>query len=186
MIGGLIKRIVILVICGGLGVGGGLGASYVLGAPMRGGQEAAKRVMGEKVGLCADATKLQKVRVSKITLTGKIAVMRVRDNTLYQPFQDVLKADRQAKEPSEVAGVLCLVDYESVFDTEYYGASKKYSCIRFSEDFDAYLVDAATGKTVAYRRLDGMEPDTCPDKTDSNLTRYGELPDPADVAAWIP
>jgi hypothetical protein len=106
-------------------------------------------------------------------------------NAILEPYLNALPAALQGRDKSDVTVMLCLRENKIVFDTDQYGSPPKYTCTRYERDLLAYLVDVKTGKTLSYKRFEGTEPPDCPEKTDKNVTRTGDLPPAADVSRWI-
>ncbi len=185
---GLILRLGIIaavsVIVGALYVG----VTFVQGAGVRQAHDAALSRYGEAALQRCQITGKASTNADSPPAGLKLAILNGKDGTIFEPYNSALSAKRQAKDASDLAAVLCMTENRSVFDTDTYGgttSSKRYSCVRYARDLDAYLIDVKTGKVLRYTQFAGAEPPTCPDSTDSNLTRVGELPPASDVLDWV-
>lgn len=163
-----------------------LGVTFVQGAEVRQAHDAALQRYGDAA--------LQRCQITGKAGAGsppaglKLAIFDAKNGTAFEPYNSALSATRQAKDASDLAAVLCMTENRAVFGTDTYSGTKsstRYSCVRYERDLDAYLIDVKTGKVLRHMQFTGAEPPTCPDSTDSNLTRVGELPPTSDVLDWV-
>ena len=123
----------------------------------------------------------------EVTAGGRYAVVN-RANGSVHALNASLPAERQAKAAAELTGVVCLEDEDTTYDLEYYGQSRasiRYTCTRVQKVTHAYLIDAATRRTVRYDRFMGGVPPACPDTSNLSLNVYGSAPDAARIIAWM-
>lgn len=151
--------------------------------PLQQAQAAALNRYGEDlIRLCKNPAQAASAALPS---TLKLGVVDSTTGAIFEPYLNGLPAAMQAKDKSDINVMLCLREDIIVFDTDQYGSPPKYTCTRYERDILAYLVDAKTGKTLGYRRFEGAEPPDCPDKTDTNVTRTGDLPPAVDVNQWL-
>ncbi len=145
-------------------------------------QNAQNRFGANLLDLCKTATKTRK---GALPAEARIAVIDSDKRIVYGAYEDALPDDLRATDKSDVNVVFCLSENKTVFDTDEYGTPTKYTCTRYERDLVGYVIDIQTGKTLNYHTFDGQTPPECPDKTDSDISRTGDTPDPLDVITWL-
>lgn len=179
----MVTRIVILVLVVVCSFGLYAAVDTIQAMPVKQAQEAAlSRFGADLLKLCQSVTK---TRGGTLPTETKIAAINGNNSTVFDDYNTALPANLKANDKSDVNVLLCLTEEKTVFNVDEYGKPVKYTCTQFSRDITAYLVDVKTGKTLDYRAFDGQEPPECPDKTDSNLTRTGNLPLASDLNSWL-
>ncbi len=190
LLSGLMIRLILILVFGVLIVGGYFGITFALDAPIRQGQDAAlNRYGAAAVKLCNLSSDQNKIGKATIEKGAKLGVIKAEDGTFYERYANVLPAARQAMNASETAVILCLQESQTDLEPDTYGSktsSTRYSCYRKERDLSAYLIDVKTGTQFASQDFPGAEPgtDACPEKTDKDLTVYGELPSTVKVINW--
>ena len=179
----MVIRLILIVLIVACGAGFYFAVDTIQAAPLKAAQAAALTRFGPDVlKKCQGVTS---AKGGKLPADAKIAVINSVDNDVYDIYDTALPGNIRATDKSDVNVLLCLTEKKSVFHTDFYGASKKYSCIQYARDMVGYLVDVKTGQTLDTRQFDGQEPPDCPDKTDANLTRTGDIPEVSDITNWI-
>jgi hypothetical protein len=171
--------IVSTVVAGALAVA----AIYVQGVPIQAAQAAAKTLLGTDALICNNAAPVK--RKTAPLFNGKIVVLNRRTNGIDSTFHDALPTTLRASQASEVGLILCVEPVKTYFDTDYYGASNKYSCTRYTQDLKVYALDPVAKTVTASDTIEGGTPPECPDKTDTDLTKYGDFPTVADILKWL-
>jgi hypothetical protein len=103
---------------------------------------------------------------------------------LWNEYQQQLPGSARAKSRRDLTHVLCLEPSSKEYATDKYGdddGAVVYTCVRYRRYIDAYLVNVESRKTVGHRKFKGEVPPECPERTDMNLTVYGDDPAPADI-----
>jgi hypothetical protein len=179
----MVIRIVFLVVVVICGLGLYLAVDTAQALPLRQAQETALNRFGaDLLNLCKSATK---TRSSSLPANIKIGVIDSNTNSVYEIYDTALPGNLKATDKSDVTALLCLSEEKTAFDTDKYGTPPKYTCTRYTRDITAYLIDVKTGKTLNYRSFDGQEPPVCPDKTDTSLTRTGDIPLASEITTWL-
>jgi hypothetical protein len=179
----MLTRIVILVLVVMCSFGLYAAADTIQALPVKQAQEAAlSRFGADLLKLCQGVTK---TRDGTLPTEARIAAINRSNGTVFDDYDTALPANLRATDKSDVNVLLCLGEEKSVFNVDEYGKPVKYRCTQYTRDITAYLVDVKSGKTLDYRTFDGQEPPECPDKTDTNLTRTGNLPLPSDLNSWL-
>lgn len=182
---GFMGRLLTLLITTVVAAGLAVGISYVQGVSIREGQQKTAELIGDNVKLCETAN-LKKTNRQLASLDGPIGIIDAKKMRLYDDYQVGLPAARQVKALSDLAGVICLREMKTEVDVANYGkTSTRYTCTRYGRDLEAWLFDVKTKKLLAYRIFEGTQPPECPERTDSNLTKTGNLPPIADIADWL-
>jgi len=186
MISALFKRIFLIAGCTVIAGGLALGVTYYQGANERAGQQAANTRLGAAATLCQGKDQAAKPS-GNAAVAGKVGIINGQDGTLFDQYDQALPATLRPQQPSEVASVLCLFEVRNVFGTDKYGkgSSTDYTCTRSERDLDGWLVDAKTGKVLAFGTFVGQTPPECPNETDHSLTVTGDLPLPSDITDWL-
>jgi hypothetical protein len=185
--GGFMSRLLTLLITTVVAAGLAVGITYVQGIPIRAGQQKTVELIGDNVKLCETAN-LKKSNRQIASLDGTIGIIDAKKMRFYDDYQAGLPDARQVKTPSELAGIICLREMKTEVEVAKYGSitsTKRYTCTRYGRDLEAWLFDVKAKKLLAYRVFEGTQPPECPDKTDSNLTKTGNLPPVADIADWL-
>lgn len=159
-----------------------IGGVAVVGAiSLKADQDAAVAKYGEQVmNLCKTTTK---AKSDVLPLNAKVAVVNAELSTIYDSYQKAFATANQAAGKADITHVVCMSSTKSTYDTDTYGG--KYKCTRYRQNFDVYIVDVKTGKTISYQEVQGATPPECPGKTDKDLTRYGDYPRPADIVTSV-
>ncbi|GEM_PF-5067865 len=179
----MVTRIVILVLVVMCSFGLYAAVDTLQAMPVKQAQEAAlSRFGAELLKLCQGATK---TRDGTLPSAVRIAAINRSNSTVFDDYDAALPTNLKATDKSDVNVLLCLSEEKNVFNVDEYGKPVKYRCTQYTRDITAYLVDVQTGKTLDYRTFDGQEPPECPDKTDTNLTRTGNLPPASDLNSWL-
>jgi hypothetical protein len=129
-------------------------------------------------------------------LTGKGNVEDVRDklaiintSTMITSDElfDALPAERRAQNKEELTGVVCISTGSTVYDTDTYGSGnvEKYTCTRYRSTTTAYVFDAKSGQLIANRTFEGDTPPSCPERTNKNISQYGNSPDSQLILDWL-
>jgi len=186
MITALFKRIFLFAGCTVIAGGLAYGVTYYQGSQQRAGQQAANTRLGTAATLCQGKDQAAKPSVNT-TASGKIGIIKGEDGTLFDQYDQALPANLRPQQPSEVTAVLCLFEVHNVFGTDKYGngSSTDYTCTRYVRDLHGWLVDAKTGKVLAFGTFVGQTPPECPNETDTSLTETGDLPIPVDITDWL-
>src|SRR5260221_12358736 len=177
----LVTFLCIVVIIGGIAI-----AAFV---SLKQDQDAALKQYGEAVlNLCNN---LNPGAPDQGDLAGgasaKLTYMTADVKTIRTSYVTALPADRQAKDKTDLTGVVCLNESSTGFATDQYKDTSgvvKYTCPRYQKVLDAYLFDTKSGKLVAYKQFTGPTPPECPDTSSSNTSRTGDSPDAAEVTSW--
>lgn len=156
---------------------------YVQGQPVEAARQAAQKLLGANAGAC-DGIKAVARKVAPL-FTGKVVILNQQTKALDTALQDALPAALRAVDGAEVGLILCIMPVTNEYNTDYYGATKKYKCVQYTRDFRISAVDPVTQKVIASDLIDGGAPTDCPDKTDSDLTRYGDPPTASDIVTWL-
>ncbi len=158
------------------------GAAAVGALTLKADQDAAVAKYGAQVvNLCKTVAKADSVSLSG---NAKIAVFNADLSTIFESYQEAFARTNQASGKDDVTHVICLSSAKSTYDTDSYG-NGKYTCTRYQQNYDVYVVDVKTGKTVSYQQAQGATPPVCPDTASENLTRYGDYPAPADIVSAV-
>src|SRR5262249_29340346 len=115
----------------------------------------------------------------------KVGVINNDKKTVYDVYEQALPDELRATDKSDVTVLLCLMENKNVFAKDEYGEPTQYTCTRYTRDLIGYLVDVKTGKTLDYFNFVGQEPPECPDKTDSDISRTGDIPPASDIVVWL-
>jgi len=108
------------------------------------------------------------------------------------PLTDALDPSIRATGPSDVGGAACVIAKDSLVQTVYYvpPTSKtdyRNQCHRIQKQYEVYLIDAATRKTVTRYVFNGSMPEKCPSSTTEGvfLRKEGNFPDLGTIAEWV-
>lgn len=188
---GLVIRLAFIVVFAVLIFLGYFALSTALDAPTKQAQGVAVQRYGDvAVKLCQLKTDSVSIGKAAPPKGAKLGVINVSDSTPFEQYNSALPTARQANSPSETAVILCLQESNTDLQADTYGSttsSTKYYCYRKSRDLTAVLVDVKSGTPFAKQDFNGDEPtdSACPEKTDKDLTVFGDLPSPTDVVRWV-
>lgn len=141
-------------------------------------QDAAVAKYGaEVVNLCKAVSKTGS---DPLPENARVVVINADLSTIADSYQKAVAADYQAQGKDDVTHVICMSSVKNTYDTSSYG-NGKYTCTRYQQNYDIFVVEVKSGKTINYQQAEGTEPPSCPDKTDEDVSRYGDYPSPADI-----
>jgi len=147
-------------------------------ASLKADQDAAVAKYGaEAVNLCKNT--VDKAASGALPAGAKLVFIDSNLSTIHYEYQPKLvknAADRAAEDKSTLTHVACTKQIEVLYDTDTYGASGKYTCKRYSRNIEVALYDVKTGKQIGFWTVKGATPPECPEKTDKDLTKYGNPP----------
>ena len=179
----MIIRLGLLVLIVGCGIGLYAVVDTAQALPLRQAQASALDRFGADVlNMCQNATS---TRDGSLPATVKIAVVNRDTDTIYDEYDQVLPSKLKATDKSDVTVLLCLTETKRILHTDEYGNPTKYTCTRYVRDLTGYLIDVRTGAAISHRSFDGQTPPACPDETDSDITRTGDIPLASDITAWL-
>jgi hypothetical protein len=179
----MVIRLVLLLLMVASGVGMFVAVDTAETRPLKQAQETALNRFGaDLLSLCQSATK---TRNGSVPNNARISVINSDTKTVYEIYNEALPDNMRATDKSDVTVLLCLSENKSVFAKDEYGQPTKYTCTRYARDLTGYLIDIKTGKTLNYRSFEGQLPPECPEKTDVNLTRTGDIPPSSDITDWL-
>jgi hypothetical protein len=184
---GLIERLILLLLIVAVDFGAYIVVSTAQLGPLRAAQADTQARFGDKLSGCG-SLKAVTASAGRIPAGAKLVVVDSKHTVVYQDYQAALPTEAQAKDQNDATVIACLTEKLTYVATEQYGSptdSTRYSCVRNRRDFSTALVDFATGQTLSSGTIQGPKPPECPDKTDSNLTRNGDLPAPDMVSRWL-
>lgn len=164
---------------------GGFGAVIAIGAiSLKADQDAAIAKYGaEAIGLCKNS--VDSSLSGALPDDAKIAFIDAGLSTIHSDYQPKLAAKSAAVNKASLTHVACTKSVDSLFDTDEYGSTGKYTCKRYVKNAEIALYEVKTGKQIAFWTVKGATPPTCPDKTDKDLTKYGNPPFAADVFSTL-
>ncbi len=164
---------------------GGFAAVIIIGAiSLKADQDAAVAAYGaEVVNLCKNT--VDDTMDGSLPDGAKLAFINAGLSTIHSEFQDKLSAGKAAKDKTTVTHVACTSTTDVLFDTDSYGSTGKYVCKRYAKNMGIALFDVKSGKQIAYWKVRGATPPGCPEKTDKDLSKYGNPPIAADVFSAI-
>ena len=119
--------------------------------------------------------------------SAKLTFIDAGNKTIRDAYFNALSAGQQAKDKTDITGVVCVNETSTVYNTDKYTDSAgtvKYTCVQYQKVADVYLFDTKSSKLVAYQQFTGPVPPDCPDKTSENTSRTGDSPAAADLTAW--
>jgi hypothetical protein len=172
---GKVRLILIVIVVAGIG-----GVIAFAAASLKADQDAAvARYGADAIALCKN--NIDTDMSGRLPGDAKIAFIDAGLSTIHNEYQSKLAAGNAAADKAALTHVACTKQVDFLYDEDKYGASGKYTCKRYSKNLDVALYDVKTGKQVAYWKIDGEMPPTCPERTDKSLTKYGNPPIAADV-----
>lgn len=175
-------RLVILALIIICGVGLYFIVDTIETGPLRQAQQTAQdRVGTDLINLCHGATATRGTMPSR----SKMIAINSDNDTVYDIYDSALPVSLKATDKSDVEVLLCLQEDKAVYDTSEYGDPTKYTCTEYERDLTGYLVDVKTGKTLNYKKFRGQRPPECPDSTDTDVTRTGDVPLAKEIISWL-
>jgi hypothetical protein len=126
--------------------------------------------------LCRDANETSKW----VSYTSPhVVVVNKATQEIMTTLHDKVPTSMKATSKDDLTHVMCIDMASKEYATDEYGdknGKTVFTCVRYRRVWDVYIVDAKTGKTTAEKVFLGAIPPECPEKTNKNISRYGEHP----------
>lgn len=164
-------------------IGGIVAVLAFAAASLKADQDAAVAKYGaEAIGLCKNA--VDSSVTGDLPSSAKLVFIDSNLSTIHYEYQPKLvkdAANRAADDKTTLTHVACTKQVEVLFDTDSYGATGKYVCKRYARHMEVALFEVKTGKQVGYWKVKGATPPECPEKTDKDVSKYGNPPISTDI-----